>query len=355
MGHEQYDTMRELGRQEAPGATPACVSVIMPFNPKMIAHSRIEMALGHALEEVERQLSPDRYGRAVTRDILSRLRRILDGLDYTTHKESIAIYISPTVEKVYYLAIPVMESIVVDTSFKIRNLVLNKQDNHEFLLLVISSRKEKIFVGSRDHLTQIILNRSVLVQRDLPERVGNFTDAKTQRETTLHNFLRYIDNGLDLILKIYPLPLFVMTTKKTMGLFRQITRHGRFVSGYIHGDFENATESELLQGVRPQVENWKIVKENDVRNRLGVAQNDLKLVTGVENVLSHASRKLGRLLVVEKDFNYPAVQDPADDTPRRDMVDDIIEKVLESGGDVEFVDDIKDYNHIALIEYYHTT
>jgi hypothetical protein len=37
----------------------------------------------------------------------------------------------------------------------------------------------------------------------------------------------------------------------------------------------------------------------------------------------------------------------------KDVVGDIIEKVLESGGDVEFVEELKDYNRIALIEYYH--
>jgi hypothetical protein len=35
-------------------------------------------------------------------------------------------------------------------------------------------------------------------------------------------------------------------------------------------------------------------------------------------------------------------------------VDDVIEKVLENGGDVEFVDEgvLKDYHHIALILFY---
>jgi hypothetical protein len=38
----------------------------------------------------------------------------------------------------------------------------------------------------------------------------------------------------------------------------------------------------------------------------------------------------------------------------KDAVDDIIEKMLEYGGDVEFVDEgvLKDYDHIALIKYY---
>jgi hypothetical protein len=38
----------------------------------------------------------------------------------------------------------------------------------------------------------------------------------------------------------------------------------------------------------------------------------------------------------------------------KDAVDDVMEKVLETGGDVEFVDEgmLKDYDHIALVQYY---
>jgi hypothetical protein len=38
----------------------------------------------------------------------------------------------------------------------------------------------------------------------------------------------------------------------------------------------------------------------------------------------------------------------------KDAVDDVIEKVLQHGGDVEFVDEgmLKDYGHIVLVQYY---
>ena len=38
----------------------------------------------------------------------------------------------------------------------------------------------------------------------------------------------------------------------------------------------------------------------------------------------------------------------------KDAVDDVIEKVLENGGDVEFVEEglLNDYQQIALIQYY---
>jgi hypothetical protein len=66
---------------------------------------------------------------------------------------------------------------------------------------------------------------------------------------------------------------------------------------------------------------------------------------------------------VERDFYCPAFLTEKGETVfedndkknimiAKDAVDDVIEKVLANGGDVEFVDNLKDYNRIALIDCY---
>jgi hypothetical protein len=79
-----------------------------------------------------------------------------------------------------------------------------------------------------------------------------------------------------------------------------------------------------------------------------------------------ASEKKGRLLVIEKNYVCPARQGDQreniyissdlvnNDFHIKDAVDDTIEMVLQSGGDVEFVDEgvLSDYQKIALMEYY---
>ena len=86
----------------------------------------------------------------------------------------------------------------------------------------------------------------------------------------------------------------------------------------------------------------------------------------MQEVWKQASAKKGRLLVVEKNYMYPARQGknkdsihPMDDSPTnefyiKDAVDDVIEKVLANGGDVEFVNEgvLDAYSRIALVLYY---
>jgi hypothetical protein len=91
-----------------------------------------------------------------------------------------------------------------------------------------------------------------------------------------------------------------------------------------------------------------------------------KLVTGMQDVWKHAAQHRGRLLIVEKNFmsrDQPGEREQVifmQPQPYnrfsyiKDAVDDVIEKVLETGGDVEFVEDgsLDEQQHIALIEYY---
>ena len=86
----------------------------------------------------------------------------------------------------------------------------------------------------------------------------------------------------------------------------------------------------------------------------------------MKEVWAAASHKNGRLLIVEKDLMFPAHQGAHGDRIYKeditlhnafyikDAVDDVMEKVLETGGDVEFTDEdvLKNYEHIAMVLYY---
>ena len=70
--------------------------------------------------------------------VLQKLKYIIKNLDFSTHKKSIAIYVSPVFEKVLYLNIEVEERIVLDKSFHIQDLIKNKKELHQYLLLQLT-------------------------------------------------------------------------------------------------------------------------------------------------------------------------------------------------------------------------
>jgi hypothetical protein len=336
-----------------------CISVIMPFNPKMITKHELAASLRKAYKQVREELYRNHPWKK-SDELLDKLQQVLNHLDYTTHKKSIALYVSPTVVQQYYLDIDVHEKVIVDTSFEIRDIVRNKKDEHEFLLLCVSGKQANIYVGNEENLRKIVSNDIKHVQRDLPQAVANFTDLDKVKETTLKKFLHYTDNGLPHIFKAHSCPLFVAGTTKTLGYFKQITKHQAHIAGFIHGNFDDVTEAELRKLMKLQLKNWNEIKEEYLLNRLKAAQDNRQLVTGIHDVWRQASRRYKQVLIVEEDFYCPAFvtengkvifnnNNEENKIIAKDAVDDAIEKVLQNGGNVEFIDTLKEHNHIALI------
>lgn len=344
------------------------ISIIMPFEPKMSAKAGLAQQLKFATDKVEREIKQN-YADDLAVLIIQKLRAIIKNLNFNTHKKSIAIYVSPVFEKVLYLDVPVEERIIIDESFEIRDLVYAKKDIHKYLVLVLSGKSSKVFIGNTTTFIKVKSNvpdHAAAFVNDAPERAANFSDPSDRKETILKKFLHQTDEGLTLLLQAYQLPVFVLGAKKVMGYFKNITKNEKSITGYVHGNYEEATEPELQVILNPYVNDWKKVKMEDLRHQMEKAASAGKLAAGIKEVWKQASQHKGRLLIVEKNFMYAAQHGSNEEiiykltepynkfSHIKDAVDDIIEKVLEHGGDVEFVDEgaLNDQQHIALIQYY---
>jgi len=343
------------------------ISIILPFEPKMSLRAELTYVLELAASKVQRQLELQ-YSSMVVDPVMLRLRKLIKGLNFNTHKKSIALYVSPIFEKVLYLDIPVEERVIVDESFEIRDLVYSKKQIHKYLVLVLGGNESRMFVGNTRSFVRILSDtpQPAAAFENAPERVSNFSDPSARKEVLMEKFLRQIDNSLDLVLHAYPLPLFVMGSERMMGHFKKMTRHGHLVIDYIKGNYEQAAPEFLKHALQPFVADWSKVLQADILHHLEEAAGSHKLATGIKDVWQAAHQHKGRLLVVEKEYMYPA-SDNERQMPVmgingayhpfsyiKDAVDDIIEKVLECGGDVEFVDPgvMTGYDKIALIQYY---
>jgi hypothetical protein len=343
------------------------VSVIMPFEPKMNLKTALLHSLKIAADKVELQLL-DNYPGEMCTLMMQKLKNLINNLNFNTYKKSIAIFLSPVFEKVMYLDIAVEEKIIIDESFEIRDLVYSKKQAHKYLLLLLSNNESKIYLGNSDSFVPLILNtsKSADILNDVPDKVANFSDVNERKEILMHKFLHYIDNSLDIILNAYHLPLFVAGTERILGHFKKITKHHTAIIEYIQGNYEEASISNLKKILSPYISKWKKVKQKELLNILEEAAGKKKLAVGMKDVWHAAFNQMGRLLVVEKNYMYAAEHSDNKDliykaaapynkiSIIKDAVDDVIERVLENGGDVEFAEKsvLKNYNHIALVQYY---
>ena len=344
------------------------VSLIMPFEPKMKDKAELSKRFKFAYDRIKKDISKN-YNDELADLVLTKLKNLIQSLNYSSYKKTVAIFVSPVFEKVLYLDIPVEERIIVDESFEIRDLVFAKKETQEFLLVSINAKSSKTYYVDKGKFKTIKIDLAEYaesLQGDLPDRVSNFSDPSEQKEFQLKKFLYYSDRGLEALLKAYPLPLFVMGPQKVLGYFKLITHNSKNIVGYIPGNFSDLSSGELAQVIEPHVQDWKKVHRKALLQQMEHAVSAGKLATGINEVWKQVNHRRGKLLIVEKDYRPSAEHAPNKDeivelkdpynnfSYIRDAVDDMIETILENGGDVEFVEEgtLSEFGHIVLILYY---
>ena len=353
-------------RRPAPRDGFPFVVITLPFDPSRDPMARLEASLKAALAQAESQLLSI-YDKHVVQPFISNLHLHIQSLNFDTDKKSLVLLASSQKVKTLYLDFPVETEVLVDQDFHFRNLAISMDTHAPYLVLLLSSQNSKMFHYDGTNLQLLKSNPFPPVYaytHQLPEKVANFSDPAAMKEQLLDKFLHHLDEGLTTILEAYPLPVFVVGTDKVLGHFSRITHNGRQIAFYIHKNGMNAASEELKEILRPYQDGLGTIRRQLTLKHLELAIEKGKLTSGLDAVGKSVDDRNGRLLILERNFtgegalfNGSYVVKPPTATaayPIADSVDLIIEKVLEFGGKVEWVDEgqLEDHGHIALVRYY---
>ncbi len=125
------------------------------------------------------------------------------------------------------------------------------ENKYKYLVLLLSAKEVHLYIYDKVHFEKIKLSTADAIEafeRDMPSRMGQFTDASAHKEIVINNFLHHIDVALGQVLNQYPkVPLFVMGTKKITRHFNQLTKHAKAVTEYIHGNYNESSLHELKE------------------------------------------------------------------------------------------------------------
>lgn len=77
------------------------ISLITPFEPKMRVKTVLASGLDTAADNIQKELL-EKYPEDQAMPVVKKLRNMIKDLNYNTRTKSIAIFISPLIEKVYY-------------------------------------------------------------------------------------------------------------------------------------------------------------------------------------------------------------------------------------------------------------
>jgi hypothetical protein len=104
-----------------------CISVIIPFEPQMESKSAIENRLKSTMNKVSTQLLKQ-YPDEKALHVYEKLNSLIKNLNYHTHKKSIVAFVSPFIEKIYYLDSPMKEKVIIDEFLEISDTIYSKRE-----------------------------------------------------------------------------------------------------------------------------------------------------------------------------------------------------------------------------------
>ncbi len=227
-----------------------------------------------------------------------------------------------------------------------------------YYVLSLGDRTSRLYEAFRDTLIDI-LNKGFPIESSVG--VGG-TEEPARRDDRMREFIRTADQHFDHYLTQDPLRLVVVGAGEYLSLFRTVTSHHDVLIGMVEGDYSATSPHDLGKIV------WPIVKEamagtgeKAIRD-LATAEDSRNVASGIDAVGHLAGSGTGDTLFVEDGYHMKGgiretdhslimskdldIQEAIDDA-----VDAIIEKVLEKGGNVVFLESgsLAKLQRIALV------
>lgn len=356
-----------------------CLTVIVPthrlFPERKMDKIVMEKAYDNAVLLIE-----SRFGQQSRETIKQKLKNHISKVDFDHNLDGLGIYVSENFDMMVQFPFPVREKIVVNNHFDIRDMLYKTQISQQYYTLMLSEKSIRLFDCYHENFTELKGKHFPLDyyndwEYSQPGRgssnAGNAQmrsfehDKSTIEAKRFQHFFRQADEYLGDYM-VENTPLVLTGTDKDIAWFEEVTAFSKQIVGKLPGNFDHYALADLGKKCWPVFKSYLDHKIqlliDEYREKIGQGL----AVTGIQDIWTAVLEGKGRLLLVEKDFRMPGFTVPENAyfltlrPPKGkhetipDAVDEIMETMLEKGGDVIFTENgqLAEYNGMALITRY---
>jgi hypothetical protein len=189
---------------------------------------------------------------------------------------------------------------------------------------------------------------------------GKGINISAQRDDAQRKFFGTVDDALEALQKVNPLPLVIAGVERNLAFFKEVTRQSSSIVGMLAGNYDKTSPTDLGKLVWPVFESGATTRRTDALVQLDEAVGLQRHNSGIDQVWRAAQEGRVKTLLVEKDFKYPADLSAEGHLTQYtgkgagaldDAVDEVIERVMQTGGEVFFYGegDLDIHQRIAAI------
>jgi len=347
------------------------VSILLPTHRVHPENQQDPIRLKNLLDEARQRLDAE-VGKRPSWPIIERLEALAEEVDWQLNEEGLALFASEDFSACYRLPFTVEGRVAVDRSFETRDLLYALHRMPRYRVLSLAEEATRLFEGSGTTLEEV-RDGGFPISWTGPGGVtrrpdGAMMQRSNQRHAHRKEFFTEIDRILSTATKDDSLPLVVMGTKNTLPSFARVSSYSGPLAAQIEGSYAQASPATIAGMAWPHLQEWLNDQKQGVTAEVASAQGSNLVAMGIEDAWKAAREGKGAKLVVEEGYRQAAIMDRNEwelelvdaDAPEAeplhldDAVDELIELVIEKGGEIVFVDEgaLASYGRLALILRY---
>ncbi|TVQ08924.1 MAG: hypothetical protein EA368_10545 [Leptolyngbya sp. DLM2.Bin27] len=352
-------TRQDLKELQGLTKVPA-LSLLLPTHRTSPDNKQDPIRVKNLVKEATDRLSEE-FSTRELEPLLKNLDELVEDIDYDHALDGLALFAAEDFAKKFYLPFTVPKRVIIDQSFATRDLVYGLHRAQRYWVILLSQNASRLLAGFGETLKEVN-NKDFPLQMEGPgattappgEVDSAYVDDRHRR------FFQSVDRAFTAYAADDTLPIIVGGVIRQISFFQEVSQYTSQIAGTITGNFDSATEAELMPQVWPIVQEVRAQQRADALTALDTAMSEKKVVSAPEEIWQMANEGRGQLLLVENGYRIAATVDDkgglqvVDEKGGTDVMDDaideIIEAVLAMGGEVMLMDDgaLADYERMAL-------
>lgn len=296
--------------------------------------------------------------------VVENLNELVRNVDWEHTLEGLALFAARGRSAAVTLPFRVKPRAIIDETFATRDLVyaFNRAPLYRVLVLGHTVRLYHAWTAVLDEYTARpfpMEHRGAGGASRLPG--GKGINRSAVRDDALRTFFAGVNEAVEALQKANPLPLVVAGAERNLAFYREVAPKADGLFGMLAGNHEQTPPSILGKLAWPVFEAGATLRRTDALVRLDRAVGAHRHVSGLDQVWRAAVGGKCRTLLVEKDFKHPADLSPDGNLllpytgkgarALDDAVDEVIERVMDGGGEVFFLapGDLEVHQRIAAV------
>ncbi|MFA9499181.1 hypothetical protein ACERCG_01780 [Mannheimia sp. E30BD] len=328
------------------------VTITLPTNRTAPDNEKDAIRLKNLVQDVVNRLESE-FDKRETQNIVENIQRLADEVDHQYNLDGLVIFASNEFSASYKLPFRLPERASIEDNFVTRDLVYAMNRSPLYLLTILSENGTRLFVGHKDILDEVEDYGFPFSLENVIATASPGQDISHVRDQIVTDHMREIGDALVEAQKATPAPIVVVGVDRNIGHFRDGARNSDDIMLYINSGLSNESEHELAKTIWPQIKDALHAERQKIFDEIGASQGNNRFVSDLNEVWQACIDGRVETLVIEEDLHISAkvsedgrklneLEGSFEQTENtyEDIVDEMIEKVLETSGRVKFVDNV---------------